>query len=127
MSEVTLSAPPTLAELAALECKTWNIPRKGQQTLFDTALYSLIEKRKQDIERDTWIAEAVAIHSGRSEAKSMRFAAAVKAYLTGEGIETLPALRDKHDDLHEHYFDLMNERRDRRDERYRKIRAESHE
>jgi hypothetical protein len=118
MSEsVTLSEPPTLDELAELECDTWGVPRKGQRTLFDTALSSMSEKLKQDIERDTWIAEAVAIHSGRSEAKSRRFAEAVKAHLAGETIETLPALRDHHSELHERYFNLMNERRDRRDER----------
>lgn len=122
MSDVTLSDPPTMDEIADLEIKIWNIPEKGQRTLFDDALHSMREKLKQDIQRDTWIAAAIASHSGRSEAKSMRLADAVKAFLAGQGIESESELRDRHSDLHEQYFHLMNERREQRAERYRQIR-----
>jgi hypothetical protein len=118
MSEsVTLSDPPTLDELAELECDTWGVPRKGQRTLFDTALSSMSEKLKQDIERNTWIAEAVAMHSGRSEEESRRFTETVKGFLAGEGIESESDLHERHSDLHTQYFESMNKRREQRNKR----------
>lgn len=106
-----MSESITLAELANRECDLWGVPRKGQRTLVDTALSSMSEKLKQDIERDTWIAEAIAMRSGHREDECRRLAEAVKAFLAGEGIETLPALRAHHSDLHERYFEIMEERR----------------
>ena len=123
MSEsVTLSEPPTLSELAGLECEIWGVPRNGQRTLFDTALHGVIEVYKQGIERESFVGECVAAHSGRPD-ESQRYAAAVTAFLAGKGIETLPTLRDNHSALHTRSFQEMEECRERRDERLFRRRA----
>lgn len=121
MSDITLSEPPTLDELTAFECQIWNIPHKGQRTLFDSALNGVINSHNEDIDRESFVGECVGALSGRP-AKSQRYATAVTASLAGQGIETLPALREHHSDLHEQYFELMNERRARGAERYRQMR-----
>lgn len=107
---------PTLDDLADRECEVWGVPRKPQRTLFDTALHAAREQYKQGMERETWVGEAVAMHSGRAEA-GKRFGAAVREFLASEGIESVAALRDRHSELHERYFDLMEEHRERQAER----------